>query len=267
MDIRLLMTEEQKRLHQSVKELREKLAGMPEGNLYIVKNGKYSKWFLSLNGKKIFIPKSERELAKKMAVKKWSQILLRQSEQELEAVNAYLRNSSSDNADAFLEKHKEFLELVNSQTYVQDRIQNWINSPYPKNPQSYKGTLYRTLKGELVKSLAEKEIADALFLADIPYRYECGISFDNGKTWFYPDFTIMHPQTGEIYLWEHFGMSELGYYCRKNANKLFVYFENGYVPGLNLICTAETDKYKLTKSMIQRKIDDYLGGTIRPRRR
>lgn len=109
----------------------------------------------------------------------------------------------------------------------------------------------------MVKSKAEKDIADALFLAGIPYRYECGISFNNGKTWYYPDFTIMDPGTGNLYLWEHFGMEELEYYRHKNADKMYIYFENGYIPGKNLICTSSSADRKLTKAQIRKIIDYY----------
>ena len=110
------------------------------------------------------------------------------------------------------------------------------------------------MKGDLVKSRAEKAIADALFAANIPYRYECGITFDQGRTWIYPDFTIMDPETGKIFLWKHFGMAEINYYCRHNANKMYTYFENGYILGSNLICTAETEEKKLTEAQIEEVI-------------
>ena len=64
------MGEEKKRLEHMIKRLKAGLQGMPEGSFYTVKNGNYMKWFVSLQGKKILIPKADTEYAKTMAKKK-----------------------------------------------------------------------------------------------------------------------------------------------------------------------------------------------------
>ena len=66
----------------------------------------------------------------------------------------------------------------------------------------------------------------------------------------------MDPQTGKIYIWEHFGMEDLNHYLRKNTDKMYNYFENGYIPGNNLICTSSENR-PLTKAQIKRTIDFY----------
>ncbi|MBR3403612.1 MAG: hypothetical protein IKG67_15380 [Parasporobacterium sp.] len=253
------MFEEKIRLQSMIADTKKRLAQLPEGTFFSVRNGNSTKWFTCRNGVKNLIRKADRSLAQLLASRTFYQYLLQQLEEELDAVKAYLRNAGNLNITEYLNNHEEIRRLISDRPSVAEDVRHWMSTPYEKNPMPYKGTLYPTMKGDLVKSLAEQAIANALFLANIPYRYECRISFRDGKVVFYPDFMIMHPETGEIYLWEHFGMSELTYYCRKNADKMYVYFENGFIPGKNLICTAETDTIRLTPAQIQKQIDYYFG--------
>ena len=266
------MIEEKNHLATLISKLNIQLDQLPEGTFHIIRNGRYTKWVSYRNGKRISLRKSDRALASRLAAKTFYRHLIQQAEQELSAIDAYLRNCGNLNIHEFLDSHEEIRQLISDSipaslhpadaAPLQDRIREWMSAPYPHNPIVYKGTLYKTLKGDLVKSAAEQAIADALFLAGIPYRYECGLSFNNGRSMYYPDFVILHPRTGEIFLWEHFGMSELTYYCKRNADKMYTYFENGYVPGKNLICTAETDTLRLTAAQISKQIEYYFGDAI-----
>ena len=251
------MVEEQTRIRTLISELESSLKDAPEGTFYTVRNKHYTKWFLYKNRKNYPVSKADIKTAKELAMATFNRIRLQEAKEELDAVNAYLRNVGTTDSARYLADHPEVRKLLNTAPSLPDNVLDWANAPYKKPDKEFKGTTYPTLKGDLVKSKAEQEIANLLFLAGIPYRYECGISFDNGRTYFYPDFTIMDPVTGEIFLWEHFGMEELNYYRHKNANKMYVYFENGYVPGKNLICTFSNDNKKLTKVRIRETIDYY----------
>ena len=253
--MKTIMLEEQKRLNLLINELENKLKTLPDGTLQIKNRGKYQVWYHYVNKKHTLIQKKDIALAQKLADAAFSRFRLKESKAALKAVKAYLRNADYMNSDEYLQSHPEIRKLLLQSGFTSEDATYWANIPYKKPDIEYKGTLYKTLKGEMVKSRAEKDIADALFLAGIPYRYECGISFNNGKTWYYPDFTILDPRTGNIFLWEHFGMEELDYYRHKNANKMYVYFDNGYIPGKNLICTSSSENQKLTKSQIQKIIN------------
>ena len=257
LQIRDFMTEEQKRLQELTRELEDYIRNAPEGTFFASRNGKYFKWYTFQNGQKIPINKKNKALAYRLAMKTFAGFRLKETVKELKAIDAYLQESNETDSETFLREHEAIRQLITEHKPLSERVQKWANEDYPRNTEPYKGTLYKTMKGDLVKSIAERDIANALFLAGIPYRYECALSFDNGRTVIYPDFMIMDPQTGKIYLWEHFGMAELNYYQHKNANKLYVYFENGYVPGLNLITTASDDKTKLTPAKIRQTIHYY----------
>ena len=246
-----IMKEELRRLEDQIRTLEQLLRQLPDGHFYTVRNGRYMKWYCYKNGKSELIRKSNRALAKGLARAAFARFRLEGIRREKDAVNAYLRNTGSIDSSVFFEKYPGIRELLTDERPKSIRIKEWMEAPYKKSDIPYSGTLYPTIKGDLVKSRAEQMIADALYLAGIPYRYECGISFNDGKTWYYPDFTILHPITGEIILWEHFGMEELERYRHKNADKMYVYFDNGYIPGKNLISTVSTEHFKLTPARIQ----------------
>ena len=256
--MREIMIAELSRLKKQINDLQQQLKQLPEGTFYTAQNGKYKKWFCYVNGRTEPIRKTNRSLAVGLASAAFIRFRLEELKKDVDATNAYLRNASDKDLFSFFEEHPDLRELLGNYGSMSVESAEWAATPYKRPDIIYKGTLYKTLKGDLVKSRAEQMIADTLFLAGIPYRYECGITFNNGKTWFYPDFMIMHPRTGEILLWEHFGMEDLEYYRHKNANKMYVYFDNGFIPGKNLICTVSNDQIQLTPARIQANIHEYL---------
>ena len=258
-----LMLSEYSRLSDLIQRISSSLEKLPEGTFYSSWSRDHAKWYRYINGHSFLIRKSDKAFAQALASATFLRVQLKEAMEQMDATKAYLRNIGDTDSESFLEKHDEIRRLLNiSQPLLSETIQQWENAPYQKPVKPYKGTLYRTLKGDLVKSLAEKEIANALFLAGIPYRYECGISFDGGRTYYYPDFTIMDPYTGNIYLWEHFGMEELNTYRNKNADKMYTYFLAGYIPGKNLICTSSNNEEHLTPAMIKKTIDYYFKDNI-----
>lgn len=62
-------------------------------------------------------------------------------------------------------------------------------------------------------------IASYLYIKKIPFRYECAL-YLNGVLVF-PDFTIRHPKTGEVYYWEHFGLIDQPSYVKRTMEKIY----------------------------------------------
>ena len=257
-----LMLAEYSRLSEQIRKITAALKDLPEGTFYSSWSRDHSKWYQYINGRSLLIRKSEKAFAKALASATFLRVQLKEAQEQMDAAKAYLRNIGDTDSEAFLEKHEEIRMLLDISLPLSDSVREWANALYQKSTVPYKGTLYKTLKGDLVKSKAEKEIANALFLAGIPYRYEAAISFDGGRTFYYPDFTIMDPRTGKIFLWEHFGMEELNYYRNNNADKMYTYFLAGYIPGNNLICTSTSEDHLLTPAMIRKTIDYYFKENI-----
>ena len=69
--------------------------------------------------------------------------------------------------------------------------------------------------GFKVRSKSEQIIVSLLVKHHIPFKYEQPVLI-NGRSYF-PDFTIMHPATHKLYLWEHLGMMDKAVFVRRNG--------------------------------------------------
>lgn len=123
------------------------------------------------------------------------------------------------------------------------------NKTYPQQ------LIHKTSTGEYVRSKSEAFILTYLHMNHIPFRYECELQL--GTAFFYPDFTIRHPKTGEMYYWEHFGMMDNREYAKKNYAKLETYQAYGIIPSINLITTFETQDHPLSLEVIEKLIKHY----------
>lgn len=139
--------------------------------------------------------------------------------------------------------------------YFEDASDEWVKEEFETNKQYSETKIYKSMRGEFLRSKSEVIIANALYTKQIPYRYECLINLDECQ--YFPDFTIKHPQTGKIYYWEHFGMMDDKTYCEKCFNKLKVYGNNSILPGINLITTFETRQEPLDSGKVMWLIDEY----------
>lgn len=143
--------EESQRIQKQILSTKEKLLSAPKGKLFCAKNGNHFKWYHSLDSKQIYIPKKNRAYAEQLALKKYYSLLLEDLEQELTALNFYLR----------------------------------------------------------------------------------------------------HPDTGETFYWEHFGMMDNPKYAKNAFAKLQLYATYNLIPSINLITTYETRNHPLNLEIIE----------------
>ncbi|MBQ2706359.1 MAG: hypothetical protein IJF60_06040 [Agathobacter sp.] len=136
-----------------------------------------------------------------------------------------------------------------------ERISKWMNSEYETNPKFPEQKLHKTSSGILVRSKSEALIERALFENRVPFRYECALGL--GSVIIYPDFTIMHPVTGEIFYWEHFGMMDNPRYVKNTGEKLQLYMTHEIIPSINLITTYETIKKPLSYKDAEKIVEEY----------
>ena len=73
----------------------------------------------------------------------------------------------------------------------------------------------------------------------------------------FPDFTVRHPQSGEFYIWEHFGKIDIPSYAQNSFQKMQLYTSSGYIPTINLITTYETKEHPLTAKKIEDIVQQY----------
>ena len=127
-----------------------------------------------------------------------------------------------------------------------------------------KNLIYRTERGDLVRSKSEWIIADKLHFANIDYQYEQPKMLDGVER--FPDFTIVDDDSGKIWYWEHNGIIGNEDYRKRWERKLAAYRREGILPlaeggGKNgtLLITEEKEGIGLDASEIKKNIDAILG--------
>lgn len=244
--------------------LRHKLSTFPEGELSIQKNGSYHRWIIKTEEKKTYCPKSNRSLAELMALKKYYSLLLLEVEEELSLLNSYKNKFSSAScstdlsASDLLSEASPYYELLQThfaKNKLPVSVQKWCAEVYETNSSHPENLIHTTLAGHKVRSKSEVIIANLLYTNGIPYRYEAALILN--EMTIYPDFTILHPTSQQLFYWEHFGMMDKNNYCDAACNKLKSYCYNGIYPSMQLITTYETGKVPIRSEQVQQIISQY----------
>jgi len=124
--------------------------------------------------------------------------------------------------------------------------------------------IYRTERGDLVRSKSEWIIADKLHAAGVDYQYEQPMMLDDVER--YPDFTIVDDDSGRTWFWEHNGMLSNEEYKERWERKLAAYRRRNIKPleeggGKNgtLLITEEKEGSGLAADEIKKNINAILG--------
>lgn len=225
------MKHAQMMLDNKISSVKEHLKNLPSGKLVCSQNGKYQKWYQSDGHQKTYIPKSNKQLAEKLAVKKYLSLQLEDLENEKKAIQSYLRHSTHGNSIELLTKHSEYQKLLKPYfSPLSEELSNWSNIPYERNHKYPEQLMHKSSSGIYVRSKSESMIDMVLYIHKIPFRYECALTL--GETTLFPDFTIRHPQTGEFFYWEHFGLMDNSDYSKNAYSKLQIYTNYGIIPSI-----------------------------------
>lgn len=252
------------RLKKEAAEIRNKLSALPNDTLICARNGKNFKWYLGGRKKPKYLPKSERKLAEQLAMRKYLQTRLKYCESEASALQAYISRSAhalADDAESLLQ-HPGYSDLLKSETnsYISRfsssaRIRKWLAEPYDPPSLHSENLKIKTRSGHIVRSKSESMICSILEAHNIPFKYECPLYLGDAAR--YPDFTILHPITLEIWYWEHLGMMDDPAYAAQALSKLKYYNDHGIILGQNLIVTTETSASPLDDEAIERMVTLY----------
>lgn len=244
-------------LSTTIQNMKHRLSSYPDGELICTKNGNYITYLHSRNGTYTYIPKKNLELINILAEKKLAAARLEDLEKELQAVNAFLKYYKSDSTKLEqLLSHSSYQKIL-AQCFQPDSesLKQWVEEPYEKNPSHPDALLHPCPSGHIVRSKSEALIDQALFLHNIPFRYECSLHLKNITL--YPDFTIRHPTSNQYFYWEHFGLMDSPSYVQNVFQKLNTYCQNNIIPTINLITTYETKEHPLASKTIETIIQEY----------
>ena len=252
------MLKESRKLEEQIKKLKRKIEELPDGKLMRGTNGKYGQWFSSDGHFRKYISKKQKALIEKLAIKKYLSYQLEDCENEKRAIEFYLRHHREDvgKAERFLIEKSEYRELLSPYFKAKSmELQEWLQEPFEQNTQYNENLILKTISGNKVRSKSEVIIDTLLYINKIPFRYECALKI--GRKTYYPDFTIRHPKTGNVFYWEHFGKMDDEEYVRKAYAKLQNYTLNGIIPSVNLIMTFETLEQPLSAEDVMEVIEKY----------
>ena len=256
-----LKTREQYLL-QLKKEKQKALLAVPEGSLRICSRKGKAQFYerrdpKDFNG--VYIREKDVSIAKALAQKDYDKKVLRATEEELDAINKYLKvYPKISPEDIYGDLHMERQKLVVPIRETDEQfVANWQKVPYEGKEFFDNDAKYYTALGERVRSKSEIIIADSLSRQEIPYRYECPIYLKGwGKV--YPDFTILNVKGRREMYWEHFGMMDDAIYVEKMVQKVALYEKNGIFQGESLIVTYETRNSPINQKQVLKMIHHFL---------
>lgn len=245
-------------LEKEIIELEKKVGRKPEGTLTYITEGETYRYYhqTCVNGKRSRKTLTDELMQEELATKRLQTFLLRDARNELEAVNAYLKKRKIYSIDSIYD-----CEAIS--TLIFRSCKRWETADYPKNPYHPDGLKVEGAKGVMVASKSEKDITYGLASGELPNRYEEEHKFEGRKV--YPDFTIFHPLTRKIFIWEHFGRMDEEDYARNAYEKIELYKRNKFFPGDNLILTFEDKSHPLTNRRIYATIQYYFGDWLKDR--
>ena len=241
-----------KQINRRIKAIDTRISKLPEGILICYPNGKYVKWYHVVDKVSKWIPKKDKEFAEVLAEKKYLEEEKKDLLEEKETLESFLHCAQ----DSFVKRTEELINnplysplLINSFVPESRKAQEWVKESYERNMRYPEQLKHDTMSGIKVRSKSERTIERVLFTHKIPFRYEPAMEFSGMIL--YPDFVILHPRTGELYIWEHFGMMDNPEYVRKSFLKVETYNSHGYMPTDKLIMTFENQNRPLQVNEVE----------------
>lgn len=246
-------------LKNELKTCNKALAKMPSGSLMTIKKNNHYEYYCYDGKKQKYLNSNNCDLIKSLARKKYLKNCKRYAQNEIKSLEAYLKNKdiSIPSPYEYISEHEELSNILNRNNFKgKNNLMEWAQAPYDQTLFYPEGLIIRSAQGHLVRSKSECIIADALFSEGIAYRYEDVIEI-NGRT-YRPDFKIIKPN-GEVIIWEHLGMMNIEEYVNKNIKKIADYIKVGFIPGVNLILTADENSGQIIDSYkVHKLIEAYL---------
>ncbi len=214
-----------------------------------------------------YLPKAEKVQIEMLAQQTYDRQVLKVMEQEREALAA---------AQKAYAQLTEFYEDVYGKMGPQrqalvtpiiptaeQKVKAWLAEPYQPLRKYAESATYLTEQGEYVRSKSELMIADRLYHAGIPYKYECPLEYSlephaepgSKSSRFYPDFTIFLPEQEKELYWEHFGLMSDADYLAHAIAKLSFYQRVGLLQSGQLILTFEAQSTNLDPKEIAEIIE------------
>ncbi len=240
--------------------LQKQTEEMPAGRLRCKKDGDSYKWFNIQDGSPVYISRKKAEIAQKLALKGYRLQIIEDMQAEINCIRKFTRVYTKLNLPhgrKYLDKGQEYKRLVEEAVnFSSDPVVSaFVNRKYKGGPYQERCTL-KCLSGHMVRTKAENQIADMLYMMGVPFLYEYPWEVEIGGrvVIIHPDFTIMNPVTHEIFIWEHMGRMDSKSYASNTDSRIAQLCSIGFFPDDKLILTFEGGNHRLSTAEIEAKI-------------
>lgn len=181
-----------KELRSIQNKLKNRLNTYPEGKIHIVKSQSRIQYYLRTDPKDksgVYLSKKEEEKIKTFLQKKYDEDVIKQVNLEVKILENILKKTNS-NIDKLRKNYSDYPQEVKKHIRPidildEDYVKEWLSIPFVHKSIPEEIPVYLTDHGERVRSKSELNIANMLYKMNVPYKYECPLTFSNGR--------IIHP--------------------------------------------------------------------------
>lgn len=207
---------------------------------------------------------SDKRTISDFATRRYNAVLLDAAIKERRQLERCLKHlkkkeSNSDIEEVFASFPKQLKDYVVLDGTTDDGFASKWMAKYSSITEKDKHHIFKTIRGDYVRSKSEAIIADRLYSLGIPYAYEkLGLYDDERADIIHPDFLVLNKTKRKEFIWEHCGIMDDGKYCNESLHRLKVLSKHGYLQGKNLLFSYETKDTPLDMGYVELLIKNYL---------
>lgn len=249
-------------LESLITRKKEALNGVPNGTLLTRNIQGKERYYHYLPGETksgIYLPESKMDLAQALAQKSYDEKILNAAEGEMKALKKYLGSVPAVMVEDIFESYSDSRQKLIVPIIETDEqfLQRWLNQPFPNVKGRREHPVVITDQGKEVDSKAELVLSMQFDKRKVPFLQQVPIVLPSGRV-IYADFKALNLRKRKEFVWEHLGMLGSEDYCRHSLPRLNELIMNGYIPGVNLILTWESEECKLDLRVVNKLINTYL---------
>ncbi len=256
--VRNVLSERYDLITKTIENIEKKLKTLPEGWINVrYQNGKAYYYHAKYKSKDRFLAKGDEVLIRQLLQKYYLKKVLKAAKNELAALSKMLALYPDDLPEDLYEKLPEELRMGVEPVILgnEQDAREWMAEPFVGKPFKDDAPVYKTIKGERVRSKSEVMIADRMFFRGVPYKYECPIMIDGQVI--HPDFSIKRMSDNKLIYHEHCGRMDDPEYVNDLVERVNLYNQAGIMQGDRLTFSFETADKPLDNRVIDRLIDEF----------
>ena len=242
----------------TIENIEKKLKVLPEGRIVVRRqNGNVYYYFAKPKTKDRYLTKADSALISQLLQKRYLKEVLKAAKNELVALSKMLTLYPEDLPEELYKKLPEELRTGVEPVILgnEQDAREWMNEPFIGKPFKDDAPVYKTIKGERVRSKSEVMIADRMFFRGVPYKYECPIMIEGQVI--HPDFTMKRMSDNKLIYHEHCGRMDDPEYVNDLVERVNLYNQAGIMQGNRLTFSFETADKPLDNRVIDRLIDEF----------